>query len=279
MKRRAIALMSVLFLSQAALGEDSGVLLEINVFQGFRARITEPPAPGAVVYLPEDPGWSDNVERQRLQIAQNLGLEGVSVLLLKRVAAPYGATQRITATASPYGMTQDPTTKELPLTIAVRPTRSGDRGVLLDLQILLGKKQEIAAASVSGELGKTFVLGGKPGGNPIFIAITPRAIGETSGAVETFTVGDEIKGPKVVTRVEPSYPEELRRQKKAGIVVIQAIVNTDGSVGSAAVVRHSDPGFDETALTAVRQWRYEPATLHGKPVRVYLPIFVNFRMD
>jgi len=88
MKRTAIALMFALLLAHAALGEDPGVLLEINVFQGFRARITEPPAPGAVVYLPEDPGWSDNVERQRLQIAQNLGLEGVSVLMLKRVAVP-----------------------------------------------------------------------------------------------------------------------------------------------------------------------------------------------
>ena len=92
-------------------------------------------------------------------------------------------------------------------------------------------------------------------------------------------MGEEITGPKVVTRVEPSYPGELRQQKKSGIVVIQAIVNTDGSVGPAAVVRHSDPGFDEEALTAVRQWRYEPATLHGKPIRVYLPIFVNFRLD
>jgi hypothetical protein len=64
--------------------------------------------------------------------------------------------------------------KELPLTLAVRPARSGERGVLLDLQILLGKTQEIAAASVSGELGKTFVLGGKPSGNPIFVAVTPR---------------------------------------------------------------------------------------------------------
>ncbi len=279
MKRTAITLMSALLLAGAALGEDSGVLLEINVFQGFRARIIEPPAPGAVVYLPEDPAWSDNIERQRLQLAQNLGLEGVSVLLLKRVAASYGATQRITTTASPYGTAQDPTTKELPLTFVVRAARSGDRGVLLDLQILLGRKQEIAAASVSGELGKTFVLGGKPNGNPIFVAITPKDMGQATGAVETYTVGDEIKGPKVVTRVEPSYPEELRRQKKAGIVVIQAIVNTDGSVGPAAVVRHSDPGFDEAALTAVRQWRYEPATLHGKPVRVYLPIFVSFRLD
>jgi TonB family protein len=278
MKRAAITLTFVLFLPQAAFGEDSGVLLEINVFQGFRARITEPPAPGAVIYLPEDPGWSDNVERQRLQIAQNLGLEGVSVLLLKRVAAPYGATQRITTKAYPYGTSQNPTTKELPLTFAVRPARSGDRGVLLDLQILLGK-QEIAAASVSGELDKTFVLGGKPSGNPIFVAITARNPAKASGPVETYTVGDEIKGPKVLTRVEPSYPEELRQGKKAGIVVIQAIVNTDGSVGPAAVVRHSDPGFDEAALAAVRQWRYEPATLHGKPVRVYLPIFVNFRLD
>jgi TonB family protein len=44
------------------------------------------------------------------------------------------------------------------------------------------------------------------------------------------------------------------------------------------VVRHSDPEFDDSALAAVRQWRYEPATLKGAPVRVYLTLTVSFRM-
>jgi hypothetical protein len=46
MKRTAIALLLALFLAQAAFGEDRGVLLEINVFQGFRARITARPRSG-----------------------------------------------------------------------------------------------------------------------------------------------------------------------------------------------------------------------------------------
>jgi protein TonB len=103
--------------------------------------------------------------------------------------------------------------------------------------------------------------------------------GKAPVASEIYTVGGEIEGLKLVSRVEPVFPEELRQQKKAGVVVIQAIINTDGSVGQAAVVRHSDPRFDEASLTAVRQWRYKPAMLHGKPVRVYLPISITFRLE
>jgi TonB family protein len=143
--------------------------------------------------------------------------------------------------------------------------------------MLLGG-QEIAAASVSGELGKTFILGGKPEASPVFVAVTPRGPEHVLAPLDAFTAGDDIQRPKLVTRVEPRYPEALRRDKKSGMVVIQAIVNADGSVGPATVVRHSDPEFDDSALEAVRQWRYEPAVLREKPVRVYLTITVSFRM-
>jgi TonB family protein len=278
MKRIVLVWLLALACAGSAIGDDGRVSLEVNVFQGFRAQVAGSPSPGSVVYLPPDPGWSDDVERQRAQIAENLGLEGVTVLMVGRVLGAYGSTQNVMAKSIVYSATQGGTTKEEPVTVSVRPVRTGGRAVLLDLRLLLGATQEIAAASVSGELGKTFILGGKPGGNPIFVAVTPRDASRPLTPLETFTVRDEIQRPRILTRVEPSYPEALRRDKKSGLVLIQAIVNTDGSVGPATVVRHSDPEFDESALAAVRQWRYEPATLKGAPVRVYLTITVSFRI-
>lgn len=277
MKRLILILPLTLAFAGSASADDARVSLEVGVFQGFRARVTESPSAGSVVYLPPDPGWSDDVERQRAQIAENLGLEGVAVLLVGRVTGPYGATQTITAPATVYGDLEG-TTREEPVTVAVRPIRTSEHTVMLDLRLLLGTTHEIAAASVSGDLGKTFILGGKRGGNPIFVAVTPKDASRQLAPVETFTVGAEIKRPRLRTRVEPGYPDALRRDKKSGVVVIQAIVNPDGSVGPATVVRHSDAEFDDSALAAVRQWRYEPATLRGAPVRVYLTIFVTFRI-
>lgn len=276
--KRLVLMLSVLFgFVGSASGLDARVTLEVNVFQGFRSRVTESPSPGSIVYLPPDPGWSDGVERQRAQIADSLGLDGVTVLLVRRVVSGYDLTQTIVAQSVVYSAEQGGTTTEQSVEVSVRPVRTGDRAVRLDLRLRLGA-QEIAAASVSGELGRTFILGGKPETSPIFIAVTPRDAGHPLAPPEAFTPGEEIQRPKLVTRVDPRYPEALHRDKKSGMVVIQAIVNADGSVGLATVVRHSDPEFDESALEAVRQWRYEPAVLKGKPAPVYLTITVSFRM-
>ncbi len=277
MKRANLVLPFLFAFAGSASGSEARVSLEVNVFQGFRSRVVESPSPGSVVYLPPDPGWSDDVERQRAQIAENLGLDGVSVLLVRRIAGDYGAAQTIAAKSIVYSPAEGGTTKEEPVTVTVRPARSGGRAVLLDLRLLLGT-HEIAAATVSGDLGKTFILGGNPEGNPIFVAVTPRDAVRPLAPLDAFTVGDQITGPRIVNRVEPSYPESLRGHNKSGLVLIQAIVNTDGSVGHATVVRHSDAEFDDSALAAVRQWRYEPAVLKGRPVRVYLTITVSFRM-
>ncbi|HEY1249645.1 MAG TPA: energy transducer TonB [Thermoanaerobaculia bacterium] len=277
MKRALLILPLALAFAGSASAEGDRVSLDVGVFQGFRARATESLSPGSVVYLPPDPGWSDDVERQRAQIAENLGLEGVAVLMVGRVAGAYGATQTVAAKSYVYTPAEGGTTKEEPVTVTVRPVRTGGHALLLDLRLLLGAR-EIAAASVSGELGKTFILGGKPGGNPIFVAVTPRDAARPVAPRDALTVSGEIQRPRIVTRVEPSYPETLRGHNKSGLVLIQAIVNTDGSVGPATVVRHSDPEFDDSALAAVRQWHYEPATLRGAPVRVYLTITVSFRI-
>jgi TonB family protein len=280
LKRAILVLPLVFAFAGSAYGDDARVSLEVDVFQGFRSRVTESPSPGSVVYLPPGPGWSDDVERQRAQIGESLGLDGVSVLLVGRVAGAYGATRTIAAKSIVYDANgaEGGTTKEQQVTVSVRPVRTGDRSVRLDLRLLLGATQEIAAASVSGELGKTFILGGKPESSPIFVAVTPRDTEHPLPPPEAFTAGDDVQRPRLVTRVDPRYPESLHRQKKSGMVVIQAIVNADGTVGPATVVRHSDREFDDSALEAVRQWRYEPAVLKGAPVRVYLTITVSFRI-
>ncbi|HKB71527.1 MAG TPA: TonB family protein [Thermoanaerobaculia bacterium] len=251
----------------AAPAAGSGVTLQIDLFQGYRAGVTDLPSAPSVVYLPPDRGWSDDVERQRQQIAETLGLEGVSVVSLREVTVASGVTATVRADA---GGSE--------LTVSVRPSLGPSNIVELDLRVLGGKeaRKELAAASLSGALGKTFILGGRPGSNPLFVAVTAREPAAVSKKVGTWSVGADIQPPHLVHRVEPVYPETLKNQKKTGLVVIQATVTDEGAVSRASVVRHSDPGLDQAALAAVRQWRYEPAMLDGKPVNVYITITVNF---
>ncbi len=271
MKRSAFVFL--LLLSTAARAEEK-VSLEINVFQGFRPATSVKEGPPLVVYLPPDPGWSEEVMRQRQQLTESLGLDGAAVLALKRVTVPYGSLQHVEALQGR-------------LSVSVRPSRVGTRGIQLDVEIQAGKKpqQVVASASVSGEMGKTFILGGKnvplpegwgPGEAPVFVAVTPR---ERITEPSVWMVGGDVTEPKEISRVRPVYPPEARAAKKGGVVVIEAVIDASGSVADAEVVRHVDPALDEAALAAVRQWRYQPATRDGKPVAVFLTVTLTFMLD
>jgi periplasmic protein TonB len=90
--------------------------------------------------------------------------------------------------------------------------------------------------------------------------------------------GGEVKSPQLVERVEPLYPEVERKLHKEGIVILEAIITTDGTVEEIGILKSADVILDEAARRAVMQWRYKPATLNGRAVRVYLTVTVTFRL-
>jgi protein TonB len=63
-----------------------------------------------------------------------------------------------------------------------------------------------------------------------------------------------------------------------GIVELEIVVRADGSVGNIRLVRSLDArfGLDDEAIKAVRNWRFDPARLAGKPVQVRVPVEVSF---
>jgi protein TonB len=90
-------------------------------------------------------------------------------------------------------------------------------------------------------------------------------------------VGGDIKEPKLLNRVEPTYPTIAKTAKVQGLVIIEATIGTDGRVKDAHVLRPV-PLLDEAALAAVKQWRYTPTSLGGVPVEVLLVVTVNFTL-
>jgi periplasmic protein TonB len=83
--------------------------------------------------------------------------------------------------------------------------------------------------------------------------------------------------PALLTRrVEPIYPALMRQIGRSGKVELRAIITTDGSIQSLQVVG-GDPGFYQSAMDAVRQWRYRPTVLNGEAVEVdtYITVFYN----
>lgn len=111
---------------------------------------------------------------------------------------------------------------------------------------------------------------------PLQEPVAPQA-GSAPDADRPLQAGTEVPAPRRKHLVLPEYPEAAKALGVRGIVLIELIIERDGSVGEAHVVR-SIPGLDEAALSAVRQWEYELTQVDGKPVRVRLAVPITFSM-
>jgi len=81
----------------------------------------------------------------------------------------------------------------------------------------------------------------------------------------------------IVTRVEPKYPDEAKRQHVEGQVILHAIIGVDGAVKEVTVI--SGPReLGPSALEAVKQWRYKQTLINGQPIEVDTTIAVDFRL-
>ena len=108
-----------------------------------------------------------------------------------------------------------------------------------------------------------------------------RPVGAVASDVEepaVHHVGADVKAPALVTRVEPAYPEDIRRAGLEGVVILEATISETGCVGAVTVLKGVAPPLDFQSARAVSQWRYRPATVEGRPVRVYLTVTVTFRL-
>lgn len=88
-----------------------------------------------------------------------------------------------------------------------------------------------------------------------------------------------LKGGMAELQASVRYPEMARRAGIEGRVTVQFIVNEEGRVENARVVRGIGGGCDEEALKAVQQAEFEPGMQRGRPVRVQYALSINFRLE
>lgn len=84
--------------------------------------------------------------------------------------------------------------------------------------------------------------------------------------------------PVLKTRVEPQYPAAARKAGVAGEVVLQVVVERDGTIGSVFATQEAPMGLTEAATDAVRRWVYAPARLEGRPIAVVKTVRVRFAL-
>jgi TonB family protein len=110
-----------------------------------------------------------------------------------------------------------------------------------------------------------------------FVGVAGQADGTKAG--EIYRVGGDVLAPQLNRRVEPKYSEVARRERIEGVVILEGVVTTSGSVTDIKVLKALHPLVDEAAIEAVQQWHYSPAVKNGTPVACYLTVTCKFALN
>jgi TonB family protein len=146
--------------------------------------------------------------------------------------------------------------RELPQITSERPADIGD-------ERSEGDQNQI------GTRGSPVGVIGAIGDNPIGEPLIPNSPIEIKG---------DVQRPVLTTRVDPLYPEAARRLHLSGLVILQAVIDTSGRVEDLRVTRSAGVLLDSAAIAAIEKWIYRPATLHGRAVKVFLTVTVDFAL-
>ena len=130
------------------------------------------------------------------------------------------------------------------------------------------RKMVMSAIAVSALLGGAWTAMAMP------LDVTP----QTATHEKVYKVGGEVKPPLLIHSVDAEFSKKAKDAKFQGVAVVSCIVDTDGLPRQVHIVRRLGMGLDEKAIEAVRQYRFQPSTLHGNPVAVAITIEVNFRL-
>ena len=88
-------------------------------------------------------------------------------------------------------------------------------------------------------------------------------------------IGGDVLRSRLISRVEPVYPDLAKRTRVQGLVILVVTVDEEGYVTEIRPTR-GEPILVEAAIEAVRQWKYKPTLLLGKPIPVTATVTVNF---
>jgi protein TonB len=113
------------------------------------------------------------------------------------------------------------------------------------------------------------VVGGVVGGLPSDAPPPPAKV---------VRIGGQIAQPKLIRQVKPVYPDLAVQSRVSALVILEAEVDTRGHVKTVKVHR-GHPLFDDSAMEAVKQWRYQPLLLNGEPTGFILTVTVNFNLQ
>jgi protein TonB len=149
------------------------------------------------------------------------------------------------------------------------------------------KVEMIKEEELPPDVGAVGVTGGVPGGVPGGQAggVLGGIIGGTGGglppppkvAPSRIRVGGNVAQANLIHMVNPQYPAIAKTAHISGTILLHAIIGKDGTVQNLQYIS-GPPLLMQSAMDAVKQWRYKPTLLNGDPVDVDTTISVVFTL-
>lgn len=109
-------------------------------------------------------------------------------------------------------------------------------------------------------------------------AATPVTSGCDATSAMPVRVGGHVMAPMKTRDVKPIYPPDAQQARVQGIVIVEATIDCEGNVAHVRLLR-GQPLLNDAAVDAVRQWRYRPTLLNGRPIPVIMTATVTFTIQ
>jgi len=149
------------------------------------------------------------------------------------------------------------------------------------VQLATPKVTQSRHAQDGGEADAGIALNGDGQPGPSVEALTAGLVGgskQPTAPAAPLPIGGDVKPARLIFSVPPSYPMLAKSQHVSGNVLIDALIDATGRVTSMSVV--SGPTLlHQVAMDALKQWKYQPASLDGKPVPMHLAVTIRFRLQ
>ena len=160
--------------------------------------------------------------------------------------------QRVSSAGSPYGSMTAYVAGPIADAQAApsKPVAPKKTALATKMAKAVPKDDQAAAATSAGSAG---AAGGQAGTGPVRLG--------TGGNLT------------LIRRVTPIYPTLMQSARMTGQVVLDAIIHPDGTIGDVTVLRSTNDAFAQSAIAAVKQWRYTPPGFEG-----ILTVSVNFTL-
>lgn len=122
---------------------------------------------------------------------------------------------------------------------------------------------------------------GDPNGDPNSVAtdLELPLVGTPIVEEKVYVVSGDVKAPRVISRVEPRFPQAMITARMSGSVTVHCTIDRNGAVRNVEVMRSTFRGFEEPVLQALPRWRFTPGSLNGRAVDTIFELTVQFSLN